>query len=486
MAEALTSEKAKPLGHPEHLQILSEELVQLWRRPEGWPRRLMVFMPPRHGKSETCSKWFPAWNLALEPETKVILCSYADEIAADFGRKTRRIIEDHLPVLGVRLMEDSRAVHRWETKDGGGMTTAGVGGPIAGKGGDLLIVDDPVKNAEEAQSPKIKQNVWDWYTTTFLTRGETADTLMVLIMTRWAVDDLAGRILETEEAKLWRVISLPGMAEKGDPLGRERHEPLWPDRGFDKAFYETRKKEMGPVQFGALYQQRPVPEEGMAVPEDWWRWYTEAPKEFDEIILTWDTTFKDLATSDFVCGGALGRAGADYYLLDIVHDRMNMPDATEAVRAMKYRFPTNRAVLIEESANGAAIIQVLAHEIPGIVPIPPVGNKIVRLHWAVNSVAGLIKSGHVHLPEGSRYAEELVKEFRDFPAAQYDDYVDMMTQGLNFLQPRGWTFEARQARRVEPPKTSHEAMSRDFWDKIHKRFKDIEKNQPAHLELPGF
>jgi predicted phage terminase large subunit-like protein len=485
MAEALTAGSNKALGHPLHLQVLADELVQLWRREPGWPRRLMVFMPPRHGKSETCSHWFPAWNLALEPSRKIILCSYADELAAQFGRQTRRTVEAHMPVLGVRLMEDSRAVHRWETKDGGGMVTAGVGGPISGKGGDLLIIDDPVKNAEEAASQKIKDSIWDWYVTTFLTRGEEADSLMVLIMTRWATDDLAGRILEGEESGHWRVVSLPGIAKENDPLGREPGKALWPAK-FNEEFYEDRKKHMGNVPFSALYQQDPVPEEGLAIPPDWWQWYDEAPAEFDEILFSWDTTFKDLATSDFVCGGAWGRARAKYYLLDVVHERMNTPETMKQIRAMKHRWPKGHRILIEEAASGSSIIQLMAHEFSGIVPVPPIGPKTVRLHWAVNSVAGLIESGQVFLPRSSRYATELVKEFKNFPNSPNDDFVDMTTQGLRFLMPRGWVHESAEARREEPPANQHEAMSREMWTKIRSRVKAVQKGAPERLQLPGY
>lgn len=484
MAEALTAGTGKALGHPLHLQVLADELVQLWRRPPGWPRRLMVFMPPRHGKSETCSKWFPAWNLALDPTLKIILCSYADELAADFGRKTRRIVEDHMPILGVRLMEDSRAVHRWETKDGGGMTTAGVGGPIGGKGGDLLIIDDPVKNADEAASPKIKEKIWDWYVTTFMTRAESPDTLMVLIMTRWATDDLAGRILAGEESGHWRVLSLPGQAKENDPLGRDTGKALW-DSKFGDEFYADRRKHMGRVQFSALYQQDPVPAEGLAIPPDWWQWYDKPPEEFDEILLSWDTTFKDLATSDYVCGGAWGRSGSRYYLLDVFHDRVNTPETMREIRAMKARWPACRRVLIEEAASGASIIQMMAHEIPGIVPIPPVGAKSVRLHWAVNSIAGLIESGNVYLPTASMYARELVDEFKIFPGP-HDDYVDMTTQALRLLMPQGWVHDGAEARKVDPPENQREALSRDMWKGIHGKLKMIQKGAPDRLLLPGY
>lgn len=486
MAESLTAQSKKPLGHPLHLQVLADELVQLWKGEPGWPRRLMVFMPPRHGKSETCSHWFPAWNLALDPSLKIILCSHTAELAVDYGRATRRTVEEHLPVLGVRLMEDSRAVHRWQTKDGGGMVTAGVGGPITGKGGDLLIIDDVLKNAEDAASPTIKQKIWDWYVTTFVTRAEAPDTPMVLIMTRWAVDDLAGRILDSEDGPNWRVVSLPGLAEEGDPIGRVEGQALWPEK-FDEEFYADRRKTMGKVAFGALYQQRPVPEEGLAIPPEWWQWYDKEPEAFDEILFSWDTTFKDLATSDFVCGGAWGRVGAGYYLLDIVHERMNTPETMRQIRAMRLRRPDGRRTLIEEAASGPSIIQLMAHEIPGIVPIPPVGSKSVRLHWAVNSVAGLIEAGQVFLPRANRYAKELVKEFKDFPNGKHDDYVDMSTQALRHLMPHGWVHEGRKAREVKPPENALEEMSQKYWAKIHDRLKAIEKHQPDRLyDMPGF
>jgi hypothetical protein len=325
------------------------------------------------------------------------------------------------------------------------MVTAGVGGPITGKGGDLLIIDDVLKNAEDAASPTIKQKIWDWYVTTFVTRAEAPDTPMVLIMTRWAVDDLAGRILDSEDGPNWRVVSLPGLAEEGDPIGRVEGQALWPEK-FDEEFYADRRKTMGKVAFGALYQQRPVPEEGLAIPPEWWQWYDKEPEAFDEILFSWDTTFKDLATSDFVCGGAWGRVGAGYYLLDIVHERMNTPETMRQIRAMRLRRPDGRRTLIE-----------------------------------------LIEAGQVFLPRANRYAKELVKEFKDFPNGKHDDYVDMSTQALRHLMPHGWVHEGRKAREVKPPENALEEMSQKYWAKIHDRLKAIEKHQPDRLyDMPGF
>jgi predicted phage terminase large subunit-like protein len=469
---ALTTDDKEPLGAPRHLKLLSDELVQLWKREPGWPRKLMVFMPPRNGKSETCSHWFPTWNWALDPATKVIFTSYESEFAAGYGRACRRTVEKHMPVIGVKLMEDSKASHRWETSAGGGMETAGVGGPITGKGCHLLIVDDPVKNAEEATSKVIKDKVWEWWKTTALTRLDRMDSICVLIMTRWAQDDLAGRILASETADQWRVVSLPALAEADDPLGRTPGEALWPDR-FNEEWLAIRLKEMSSAPFAALYQQRPAPAEGFAISPEWWQWYDEPPKleDFDEILQSWDLTFKAIATSDFVCGGVIGRIGGDYYVLDCVHDRLNTPETIRAIQAVSKRWPTAYRKLIEEAASGPAVIQLLSHEMPGIAPIPPVGSKAVRLHWGVSSVAGLIEGRRVWLPASARWAKELVNEFRDFPNAAHDDYVDMLTQGLTYLMPRGWVAESAALRAEKPPQTTREVLDRKLWKKIHEKIK---------------
>ncbi len=481
---ALTAGTLKPHYAPKHLQLLDQELVQLWRKEPGWPRNLMVFMPPGHAKSETCSHWLPAWALALDPTWRVIFASYEADFAKKWGRDTRTTCEEFMPLLGVRIMDDTRAGHRWETKEGGGMVTAGVQGPVMGRRGDLLICDDPIKNAQEAGSVKIKEAAWDWWNTTFMTRRDSPDSLVVLIMTRWALDDIAGRILSGETADEWRVISLAALAEPEDVLDREEHEALWPEK-FPRDFLESTRRAMGTPTFNALYQQHPVPLEGFAIDPSWWQWYDEVPDHFDQIILSWDTTFKDVATSDFVCGGAIGRAGNRFYALDCVHLRMNTPSTIREIRAMNTRWPQNKVILIEEAASGPSIIQLLHHELPHILPVPTTGGgKQIRLHWQVNSVAGLIENRQVYLPNGSRWARELVNEFRDFPLAPHDDFVDMLTQGLNFLQPRGWSFERKQAGKIEPPKSERERMSRDMWRKIHKGMKKREKDVPL-TAFPG-
>jgi predicted phage terminase large subunit-like protein len=444
----------RPYLYADHLQLLSNELVQLRMRPPGWPRRLMVMMPPRHGKSETCSHWFPVWNLALEPSDRVIAASYEAEFAAKWGRSARRSMEEHYPIIGTRIVEDSRAAHRWETPQGGGMTTAGVGGPLMGRGGNLMICDDPIKNAEEANSRTIRDHLWDWWQSTFLTRLEPQG-IVVLIMTRWHEDDLAGRILASPESKFWRVITLPAVAEEDDALGRASGQALWPER-YDELALENIRAEVGSRVFSALYQQHPSPAEGAGINRAWWQWYDEAPKveEFDQIIQSWDPTFKAVDTSDYVAAGVIGRRGGDIYVLDGIRKRMNGPDTIKAIEAVDKQWPAARWLLMEDTASGSMICDILERERGNIIRIRPKGGKETRLHWGVNATAAVVERGKVWLPRGRSWALQLVDEAAQFPHAQHDDLIDMLVQGINHLLPRTWSWENMEARRKGAPEIS--------------------------------
>ncbi len=199
-----------------HLELLNRSLMDV---ASGVIKRLMICMPPRHGKSEFTSKYFPAWYLGTFPDRRIILTSYEAEFAKEWGRKVRDILQEHgQSYFGVSVRPDTSAANRWNlTGRAGGMVTSGVGGPITGKGADLLIIDDPVKNAEEADSETYRNRAWEWYTSTAYTRLEPGGAL-ILIQTRWHEDDLAGRILEAMEGggEQWHVLSLPALSETGE------------------------------------------------------------------------------------------------------------------------------------------------------------------------------------------------------------------------------------------------------------------------------
>ena len=249
-----------------HLELLNRHLLDLHA---GMTHRLLVSMPPRHGKSYLVSRVFPAWWLGTHPSDRIILCSYEAEFAASWGRQVRDLLDEHgQSLFGVSLKDDSQAAHRFDVAGNrGGMITAGVGGAITGRGANLLIIDDPVKSAEDSQSEAMSKRLWDWYRSTARTRLEPRGA-MVIVMTRWHEADLAGRLLADPGGEEWTVVNLPALAEDDDPLDRELGEALWPER-FSKEDLEATKRALGSYLWSALYQGRPAPLDGDVFRKSW-------------------------------------------------------------------------------------------------------------------------------------------------------------------------------------------------------------------------
>ncbi|NPV30507.1 MAG: phage terminase large subunit, partial [Firmicutes bacterium] len=415
----------------DHLLLLNRKLVDV---AAGRIKRLMVFMPPRHGKSELTSRYFPAWYLGTFPDKRIILASYEADFAATWGRKARNLLEEFGPSLfGVKVSPESSAASRWDI-DGheGGMVTAGVRGPITGKGANVAIIDDPVKNDQEAMSQTYRDAAWDWYRATFSTRIQD-DGAIILVMTRWHEDDLAGRLLKAQEegGDKWEVVNLPALAEENDMLGRRPGEPLCPEL-FTRETLERTKIRLGSYWWNALYQQRPSPMEGGILKRSWWKFYRQAPYPFDEIIQSWDMAFKETTSSDFVVGQVWGRKGADKYLLDQVRDRMDFPTTVQTVRALSAKWPQAYAKLVEDKANGPAVIATLKREIAGLIPVEPQGSKEAR----AAAVSPQIEAGNVYLPDPSiaPWVHDFIEECSAFPNGANDDQVDAMTQALLRLE----------------------------------------------------
>lgn len=241
-----------------HHRMIAERLERVER---GELDRLMIFMPPRHGKSELASRRFPAWFMGRNPGAELISASYNSDLAADFGRDVRGIVaspESRRVFTDLELRQDSKAADRWHTTQGGAYRAAGVGTAMTGRGADLLLIDDPVKDREEADSERLRNKVWDWYRSTAVTRL-SAKGRVVLIQTRWHEDDLAGRLLE-QEGDRWDVLSLPAVLSDG--------RALWPER-FPLSRLEDIKRTVGPREWSALYMQRPQPDEGTFFQRDW-------------------------------------------------------------------------------------------------------------------------------------------------------------------------------------------------------------------------
>jgi predicted phage terminase large subunit-like protein len=255
-------------------------------------------MPPRHGKSELSSVWFPAWYLELFPTHRVMLGSYEADFAASWGRRVRNTLLENADLLKVRVAGDSSAADRWDTTAGGGMVTAGVDGAFTGKGADVLIIDDPVKNAERANSIVEREKIWNFYRSTAYTRLEPGG-IVVLIMTRWNEDDLAGRLISFDRqtelldgdapAERFDVLNLPAIATDIDELGRVPGQALWPER-FDESRLAGIRRTLGTYFWSALYQQEPIPPEGggLLFREEWFPVLDKEPTEGWRWLRWWD------------------------------------------------------------------------------------------------------------------------------------------------------------------------------------------------------
>lgn len=422
------------------LRLIDDALVQLLDTPDG---RLIVSMPPQEGKSQRTSRRFPLWALTQNPALRIAVASYEQNVARRWGRAIRDDVIQHADQLGYAIRDDLSAQHEWQLKDhDGGVYSAGIGGALTGRPVDLLIIDDPVKDRAQADSATYRQNVWDWWTDVASTRLAPGAPV-VLILTRWHHDDLAGRLLAAEDGHRWQVVNIPAEAiDADDPLGRDPGEFMESARGRTDAQWAKIRTQVGPRTWASLYQGQPSPQSSGIFPTDWPRYeqppWIEAPDgtrtvldSFDQVIQSWDLAFKDSATSDYVVGQVWGRAGSKAYLLDMVRDRMDFTATCDAIRAMHARWPQAHAVLIEDKANGPAVITSLSTSIPGIIPVEPDGGKYAR---AV-AIQPFTAAGNVVLPApgilpGIRY---LTDEARDFPNGAHDDTVDALTQALNQL-----------------------------------------------------
>ncbi len=296
-----------------HHRIIVDKLEAV---EKGLIRRLMIFLPPRHGKSLLATQFFPAWYLGRHPDQFIITASYGQELADDFGRKVRNLVGDplHQSIFpGFRLAEDSTSMRRFNTAAGGSYYAVGRGGPITGRGAHLLIIDDPLKDREEAQSETVRRNLHEWYTNVAYTRLQPGAAI-VIVQTRWHEDDLAGRLLR-EPGSDWEGVSLPAIAEANESF-RRAGEALWPEK-FPLGVLEQIRIAVGGATWASLYQQRPAAAEGAIFKREWVRTYREAPASFKKVVQSWDTAFKTGAENDYSVVTTWGTTDTGYYLLSL-------------------------------------------------------------------------------------------------------------------------------------------------------------------------
>jgi predicted phage terminase large subunit-like protein len=426
-----------------HTKVLVSALEAIER---GEIDRLLISMPPQHGKSEQASIRFPCWYLGRHPDRSVVGASYSQELADEFGRKVRNGIIDprHQAVFpDCRMSEDSSAASRFNLLCGGSYFSVGRGGGLTGRGADLIVIDDPLKDLQEASSPAIRAELKDWFRGVAYTRLRPGGAL-VAVATRWHTDDLAGWLLREHSSEGWHVINLPAIAEKDGADWRSEGEALWPER-FPLSMLERSREQLGPQLWSAEYQGRPVPEGGAIFKSEWFRSYREAPN-IHRVIQGWDSAFKTGTGNDFSACVTLGESRPDgsgatpgFYVLDVWRDRLEFPDLKKRIAAAAEAWKPS-AVLIEDKASGQSLVQELKREtLLPILPVEAKGSKELRAQL----VTPLIESGRVFLPEAAPWRASFLDELVTFPSSAHEDMVDAFVHALGWLRGKSrgeWKF----------------------------------------------
>lgn len=430
-----------------HHRLIAERLEAVER---GEIDRLMIFMPPRHGKSELGSRRFPAWYLGRNPDRSIIAASYNSDLATDFGREVRNIVgtPEYACVFDdTGLAVDSKAANRWHTSQGGIYVAAGVGTAVTGRGANVFLIDDPVKDREEADSEIKRQRVWDWYTSTAYTRLAPGGAI-ILIQTRWHEDDLGGRLLEAQSqgGDTWEILDLPAIDESG--------EALWPEN-YDLASLGRIKSAIGPRDWSALYQQKPAPDEGLYFRREWIEFYDKLPEHVHHY-----------GASDY----AVTAGGGDYTVHGVgavdENDTLYLVDwwrgqqetdvwIEEVIRFMRRYKPLQWA---EEQGqiikSVGPFLTKRMHELKVYChreQYPSAVDKPTR----ARSIQGRMAMGKVKFPrpEKAPWVADLISELLVFDAGKNDDQVDVLSLLGRILD---------QMAGKHPPKKEKESAFTDY------------------------
>lgn len=420
-----------------HLSVLCQKMQEV---ESGKIKRLMVFMPPRHGKSEVVSKKFPAWYLMRNPEKEVIISAYSADLSYDFSRIARQTFNEWgKKLFDVEIAHDSGAVNRWGLEGyRGGLTAAGVGGPITGRGAHVAVIDDPVKNWEEAASDTMRRRVWEWYRSTLRTRLAPGGSI-VLVMTRWHEDDLAGKLIKEakdNDGEKWEIINLPAEAGENDILGRNPGEWLWPER-YPSEEYEATKKALGSYLWSAMYQQSPRPAGGKIFKQHYFRYFSDDGDVYTLyygdghrkhwrkrdcfVFQTCDPAASTKSTADyFVLATWVVTPHKELLLRDIIRERLEGPDQPQLFKQAMHRWsPVLQGV--ETKAMGLTLFQTLQRMgLPLFELSPGTTDKVTR----AIPMAARYEAGMVYHLQGAPWLDEFESELLAFPNGRHDDQVD--------------------------------------------------------------
>lgn len=413
---------------------------QLERVRHGKCKRLLVTIPPRSLKSIVTSVSFPAFVLGYDPATKIICASYSHELAVKHAIDFRAIMKSawYKRVFpNTRISSEKNTELETLTTARGGRFATSVGGSLTGRGGNLIILDDPMK-PDEAMSETSRRRVVQWFETTLLSRlNLKAEDAIIVVMQRLHVDDLVGILLEKGG---WEHLDLPAIADVpqqialgGGTFHRRRiGDVLDPFREPQHVLDEL-KRAMGTMAFSAQYLQRPIPAEGNLIKREWLQYYDRLPERrvAARVILSWDTAMKATELSDYSVGTAWLIDGSDCYLLDLIRDRFDFPDLRRAVLAQYQRYRSS-SVLVEDKGSGTSLIQDLRYQRIPVIAVGAEHDKITRLY----TVQPKFESRSIFLPRNAPWLPDLVAELLAFPNSRHDDQVDSISQALAWIERR--------------------------------------------------
>lgn len=435
---------------------------------------LLVTMPPRFAKSSISTVLFPAYFMARDPERFLMSCSYNAQLATDFGRQVRALAEsDELSQAfpDFRMSKDSRAADVWRTENNGAYFAVGIGGTTSGRPANLLILDDPIKSRDDAESITQRNKTWNYYTSALATRLQPQNTgsraKQIIVLTRWHPDDVAGRLQRSADWKegRWHHVDFKAIIEVRPQVQRDQLPPdhplfmahgplqclkladrlapdpsqpateasLWPERfPIDEL---QRRRRLNPREFASLYQQTPYILGGNLLRTEWWRYYPVdlRPERFTSLVIAVDTAYKRTESNDYSVALVAGiDSGGDIYIVDIMRARFEFPELKQRLIHLNahWRGKGLRATYIEDKASGMSLIQELKrHSGISVIPYKAIHDKVARVH----SILPLIEGGRVFLPEEAPWLDDFIAEATAFPGGTHDDQVDAFHIAVDVL-----------------------------------------------------
>lgn len=413
----------------------------------------MIFMPPRHGKSMTISETAPSWFIGKQPNRRVIAASYGDSLAKKFGNANKKKITAYGgEFFDVGIDPNVSMKTNWGIDNyRGGMISAGIGGAITGEGADLLLIDDPIKNRAEAESETYRNNVWEEWQNTLLTRLHPGGRV-IIILTRWHEKDLAGKLLEqdgrVEDGGLWDVLDLPAEAEENDLLGRAVGEPLWPEHGYGHEWIEATKKAVGSYTWASLFQQHPRPRDAVRMlKREWFKIVPDYPRDARGVRF-WDlaaTEQKDGKDPDYTAGAYVVEKDGIYWIVDMRRTRTT-PKGVEDLIKQTGEMDGKRTHIFMEQEPGSSGVNTIDHYRRYILKgytfqgVPATGSKELRAF----PLSAAAEAGNVYLVRGA-WNKDFLDEADVFAtqAAEHDDQVDAVSGAFEALNKRIEFFAGR-------------------------------------------